>query len=738
MLKGNPHLKTEEFTASLGELPLGDYKICFSATDKEGGEYTDEDTFSVAKFPWEGLSLGKDRVIVPPFRPITVKGDDEIEFLLTGYRCAGLFWDRVYAKGENILSAPVDMKLNGRSFSVKSARLIEKSDDRVVREVVAETDGVALKAVQTYDYDGFCDMTLTFRADRPVEVRSLVLEMPLQERYVSLYNVSTRGNNKRAYAAPEFAIPSGEGVLWSSEQTSPPVDRNLIGAPVTSYVWLGGVERGFCWMIDSVKNMSLERDAGPQRIIRKNGSVRLESDYVNKPVVWTGEKSFRMGFQASPVKPQGEGFASLAVNMYTYIAPSNCTKLAMTGIDVPKMWPLIYPMNTLPGNDDSLIRYMVESRKVDKPDFHRRVREYAEKHRAWFDENTHETPESFRRSMETKWRATGCDYTIDYMNPMIDSCHWPEWEKYKSEWTIFDWYERNEINEYHCNIVPSRIDKLMYDALFSLKLGIKAIYYDCFEQSRDWNYIMNDAVARTEGGSVRNAVNRFFAWREIAKRTATLCYLNGGMAFGRPFTELHATSFQVIPVLSFMSTALMMERGSRGGEFQERYNESYLLTDIVCRQSGAVPRLIVTTVTGDDERKHRELKSLFGLMCAIGVFALQDQGIVNADWFDRAWNIVFDAGWGKPGSEMHWYYDGKPQPVTHNGKRVRVNVCRRGGSALLAFGNFGEAENISFDVSRLGFGKGAEVRDAETGRPVDTKSLNVPRHGYRLVRVEKK
>jgi hypothetical protein len=263
--------------------------------------------------------------------------------------------------------------------------------------------------------------------------------------------------------------------------------------------------------------------------------------------------------------------------------------------------------------------------------------------------------------METKWRATGCDYTIDYMNPMIDSCHWPEWEKYKSEWTIFDWYERNEINEYHCNIVPSRIDKLMYDALFSLKLGIRAIYYDCFEQSRDWNYIMNDAVARTEGGSVRNAVNRFFAWREIAKRTATLCYLNGGMAFGRPFTELHATSFQVIPVLSFMSTALMMERGSRGGEFQERYNESYLLTDIVCRQSGAVPRLIVTTVTGDDERKHRELKSLFGLMCAIGVFALQDQGIVNADWFDRAWNIVFDAGWGKPGSEMHWYYDGKVQ-----------------------------------------------------------------------------
>jgi hypothetical protein len=111
---------------------------------------------------------------------------------------------------------------------------------------------------------------------------------------------------------------------------------------------------------------------------------------------------------------------------------------------------------------------------------------------------------------------------------------------------------------------------------------------------------------------------------------------------------------------------------------------------------------------------------------------------VNADWFDRAWNIVFDAGWGKPGSEMHWYYDGKVQPVTHNGKRVRVNVCRRGGSALLAFGNFGEAENISFDVSGLGFGKGAEVRDAETGRPVDTKSLNVPRHGYRLVRVEKK
>jgi len=735
--KGDPYLKTGEFIESLGELPLGDYRVRFAAVDEKGTKYTDEDTFTVAKFPWQGLELGKDRVIVPPFKPIRVESE-KISFLQTGYKCGGVLWDEVYAKDENILAAPVGFVLNGKRFVVKDAKVLECAADRVVREVTAECDGLALTVLQTYDYDGFCDVRLKFVAGRPVEVKSLVLEMPLKEKYVSLFNTTARANSKRATAAPDFTLPQGEGVVWSCDKTGYAVDQNLLGTYLSAYVWLGGPERGLCWMIDSVRDMSIEKGSGPQRIVRRDGAVVFESDYVNKPTVWTGEKSFRMGFQPSPVKPQGEGYASLAQHMYTYLCPSNATKLAMTGIFAPKMWPLLYPVNSLPGGDDSLLRYMVGSRKLDKPDFHRRVRAYAEKHRAWFEENSHETADSFVRDMEIQWRKTGCDCTLDYMNPTINSCHWPEWEAYKSEWTIFEWYERNEINEYHCNVVPSRIDKLLYDARTTLGFGIKGIYYDCFEQFRDWNFVMDEAAFRLPDGSVRNAVNRFFQWRDLAKRTATLSYLNDGMLFGRPCVEVHATSFQVLPILSFCSTALLMERGSQGGEFQERYNESYLLTDITGRQSGAVPRLIVTTTAGDNARRHRELKSLFGLMCAIGVFALNDQGIVNADWFDKAWNTVFDAGWGKPDSEMHWYYDGKPQPVTYTGKNVRVNVCKRGNAALLAFGNFGDAETVSFDATGLGFGATAVAEDAETGLAVDAARLAVARHGYRLVRIRRK
>lgn len=161
-----------------------------------------------------------------------------------------------------------------------------------------------------------------------------------------------------------------------------------------------------------------------------------------------------------------------------------------------------------------------------------------------------------------------------------------------------------------------------------------------------------------------------------------------------------------------------------------------MLADIIGTQAGCMPSIIVSTAAGDTARQERELKSLMGFMCAYGIFSLQDQGIIYRPWFDKAWNIVFDFGWGRPDVTPHYFYDETPAPVTHTGKDVRLTVARKKDAALLMFGNLGEATTFDIDVSGLGFGK-AKIVDAETGRPVACNGIALARHGYRLLSVSR-
>lgn len=720
----------------LGELPLGDYKVRFRVKDAKGTEYTDEKTFSVAKFPWQGLNLGKERVIVPPFKPLVVKDGREVHALQTGFRFGGILWDGVFAAGEQILAAPVDFKMNGRSFEATGSRFLEISKDRVVREVQARMGDLKLTVTQEYDYDGFCDVRMKFVPEKPVKVDSLVLEMSLKSEIVSLFNETVRGDNKRSYGAPQFSLPKGSGVLWTSDQNNPPKwHLDLYGAYISPYVWMGGPEKGFCWLIDSMKGMSLERGSGGQRIVREGGAVRMESVYVNKPVVWDEAIELRMGFQPSPVKPQEPRYYAFAGNMHAYRCPSNSVPYTLTTGVVPKMWPLLYPNNMYPGNDFSLMDYIMKSKTVNKAEYHKKVKEYAEKHRRWFEDHTHITPESYCDSMAIFWRLTGCEYMVEYMNPWLNTCYWPEWEMYKGEWTRFEWPAENEVNEYRSKDTTERIDKILYDAKFALDHGMNGIYYDCFEQARDVNYVMSTGGSyMKKDGTVQMSLNEMFSWRELVKRTAHLCYLNGGMIYGRPYVEIHSTSFQIVPVMGFATGALCFERGARGGEYQDRFNEGYLLSDVLGRQTGTVPRFIVTTRFGGRDGSLKELRSMFAMLCATGVFALQDHGTAYADWFWKAWNIVYDAGWGRPDAVMSWYYDGKPQPVKHDGRDVRVTTVRRGDSALAMFGNLGDAVDLKFDVSGFGFGPSCRLYDAETGEELPKGEMRIDRRGYRLIR----
>ena len=734
---GTPYLKGGLVDTNLAGLAHGRYIARFTARGADGMTYADERTFEYGSFPWQNANLGRERVIVPPFRPIRMHGD-AIDFLQTGYRFGdGVFWRQVTADGEDIMAGPVDLRLNGEKFVVTAVRTLEAADDRVVRAVDAVCGDIRLEMRQTYDYDGFCLAELSFVPSRPVEVRNLAVEMPLKNGLAKLFNACIRSSDVRSKAAPDFTLKEGEGVVWSSMDDVGKWSIDNFGAKIQPYVWWGDAKRGFSWLMDSATHTSLAADRPAERIVRGGGAATLVAEYVNKPVVWKEPKTFKMGFQPSPVKPRNWTYFATAGKMWRYACPSNAIGLATQNGAVAEfmLHPMSSPVNTYPGGDRSLLHWVMASKKADKQAYLRELDRYVERNAAWFEEKGIFPAEEFKRRSAHCWFRMGLKHHTYYMDPRVVSCFWPEWETYKSEWSSYPWPVENFCHEYQGKPSPSRIDKLLYDARTALDDGYEGIYYDCFGCVREFNWVPNPERnrERPDGGAVLS-LNDLLDWRELVRRTAVMCWTKGVTVAGTPYVEVHNTDCYVVPCLSFATVNLAWERGGSGGEYQDRFPESYMLADTVGVQAGTTPRLIVSTKYGDGERRMRELRTLMSVMCAYGIFSLDDADTAYAPWFAKAWNTVFDFGWGRPDVKPHWFYDGRPQPVKHDGADVRLTVAERADEALLMFGNLGEAATVAFDVSGLGFGDAA-ICDAETGEPLPKPEISITRRGYALVKV---
>ena len=724
---------------TLPDLPNDDYEIVFESEDKSGGKYVHVRTFQVASFPWQGNAIGKDRVIIPPFSPIKVENGSRISFLQTGYNCRGVLWDEIRGKDENILAAPATLKLNGEEFAVTGTRIVESSPDRVVREVTAECGGVKLVVTQDYDYDGFCWVTLAFSAPQSVKVESLRLEVPIKDRIVRFVDHLKRGD-VRSGPAPDISVPQGTGVVWDSHTVGPNEmgkwTRDHFPAKIHPYLYLGGAFKGLAWLIDSVRDLSVSFDRSPQRLVRDGDVLTYEFDIVSVPTVWKGEKRVEMGFQPTPVKPRDPAHGKFAENLYNYDCPSNAVNYICFSETV--MTPMISDhSNVYPNDDRSLINYIRAQRRPDKPAYSKVIADYIERNRDWLESSHVTTPEAYADFVWLGYRYMWGGLRVRYFDPMIVTCFWPEWEMYKGEWYPEEWTRENYYNEYMCNLCPSRIDKLMYECEVALRNWADGLYYDCFYGFSSACFPQGDAYLR-DNGTIQWSLSTIRYWREIMKRSAVLCYKMGKTYNGRPVVELHDTEGANVMIESWCMTGLSNERSGDGGVWPVRFPESFTLTTVIGANTGKGDHFIVRTTAGDTARKNRELISLVAYMCAYGVFALEDQGVIGGnERFFKAWNIPFDFGWGNPDVEQfHYWNEEKAMPVSHTGKNVRLTVGKKKGAALLMFGNLGEAdEEISFDVSGLGFGPSVRFVDAETRAPLREPRIRVPGYEYRMIEV---
>ncbi|MBO4512392.1 MAG: hypothetical protein J5746_06470 [Victivallales bacterium] len=748
---GRPVEDFEEETY-LPNLPLGKYFVTMTSTDAQDRQYTQTRTFEIAKFPWQGNNIGCDRVIIPPFKPLEVKGGNEVHALMTGYRIGGELWDRIYAqdflssKKENILAAPIRFLLNGKPFGNSKCKLVSSEKDKVVYQTEASTEDATMTITQEYDFDGFCKADIKITPKRIIRVDDFRLEIPLRNDIVKYY-ASTGHAGARSGDAPDLSIPQGEGELDLKGI------KFVKGAPAM-YFWLGGIYKGFCLINDLPQHFNLQQDKGNVTVTRKGDTVTLNYIIVNESTFWQEPLSYTFGFEPTPVKPQAEGLRTIGEYMWNYPSPKGGVWATMR-IHGSYVNNMIFPPGQLINNDDSYLDFVFAHRGKVIPDKERL---------AFADDFMARNGEWIRKNMPTvslapllntlrNKRHIGVDKFIMYNDPLLYSCLWPEAEMYKAEWLPWDYPADDAINEYACTHNKSYMDKLLWYMREKARRGFDGMNFDCFPLGGGTNTTVNGGYRFTEGKvpNLSNSnmlqiaspgikpANSLFKWRELTRRTAIMMYKEGKTYMGYPWVELHTTNTQCVPVSAFCSTTITWERSSRGNEYQKRFPEGFIMAETAGTQSGTIPRCIISTHKTPKHDPHYLVETLLGHCFSYGLLNHTDQGLTANDKNYKLFNeYVFDFGYGRPGNKTILFFSQEKQPVTCSQPGIKTSqVIRPDNKALILIGNSQDKPvKASFDVSGLKYGK-CRFTDVRSGKEIDKPELDIPKYSYGMLLIEK-
>lgn len=375
--------------------------------------------------------------------------------------------------------------------------------------------------------------------------------MPLKNDVVKLYD----GLNKsgaRSGNAPDLTIPAGEGPLALKGIQEFP-------GRVQYYLWLGGIYKGFCWMMDGNRDCSLEESKLAWDLIRSGDALTFRQFLVNKPVEWDKPMEWVVGFEPTPVKPRNENYLVLSSWMYDYPVAKGSDHGNMVW-DSGYTQSFEYPQDSLVKMDDSWAKYLFSTRGKELPSEKERsekAKEYLARNKAVLDRDFPliDQAQLYKKMLDK--RAFGMKkYYLHYQLPTLYTCIWPEAEMYKAEWLPWDYPVDDATNEYVTNQTSEHADFMLYTMREQVRRGYDGMNFDTFPLGGGFNTVTGNAV-RTKPGSVPFITNAnmlrtanwgivtgrmLFGWRELVKRTATMLYMEKKLPYGTPWAEVHSTN----------------------------------------------------------------------------------------------------------------------------------------------------------------------------------------------------
>jgi hypothetical protein len=709
----------------VGDLADGSYKLVVTL---DGWKEPFERSFKRIHFPWEGNKLGITDEVVPPFTPVSVKGNT-VSVVFRGYVLDGLgLWKSVKASGnvsaggpKELLAAPMVLRVNDGESLAGTGEFTRKEATEAVYEGRAQHSSVTVKTRCITEVDGCTRVELSLLpGTKDEELRALWLEVPLVDELMPLWHVSTTALRIN----PAGATPRGEGVVWDSRDFP---DGNWYGN-FKCYLWLGAEERGFCWFADNdagwvlnVDEKDPARSVPCQQLIRKDGVLTLRVNLVQKPVKLVEPRNIVFGIMASPAKPMRADWRQTEFHFPSVFNMGYAT-------------PATYCAKSPWGNDFAIADWCY-ARRTGKEG------PSQEEMEAWKERN-------FPKDMDPEFRDGAIKLAVNsflgafrpgqkYYKMYFDEFHTtaqthPESHVFQSEWSG-EWYrpllERPTKQDHKMwgigvsGIVASHRDFACWYGAEWVKRGI-GLYFDNAFPSRAYD-TLTTAAYKLAGERVQPSAG-MWARREYLKRIWVI-HRQFAPPDALPAMMIHMTNTHIIPYMVWNDENLDLEWKFGPEPQQSKFHHEFLRAESLGRQSGNVPYVIDKVMDARTaEENHIAHRTKFGAMMVHEIRWWGWGEDVEADLI----RIVKDFGYGLDDCQVFNYWD-DGFPVKASDAEAKSLLLKRNGELLLVVctWNPNPAEvKFAFDAAALGM-KPATAEDAERASclPVWTKRVEEAR-----------
>ncbi|MBR2441140.1 MAG: hypothetical protein IKB25_13155 [Lentisphaeria bacterium] len=705
------------------EVPLnlsrkGNYFIVAEVKNKDGKVNTYKEKFEFEKFEWEHNKLGRDRVVLPPYKPLQYN-NNKIKTLLAEYTLNNGFLSAVKSgKAEKLLAAPVKLSVNGKVPAQKSFKWIEKSADLGVSVSELAVDKVKLTVRNEFEFDNFIKTTLTVDPGNGFDFKSMTLDIPLNGEFAKQIH-STCNAMKYNFA---HTLPVKEGEIWNSAM-------GKLHASVANnfrpYIWLGKLGEGLAFFAESDKDWSRDPRKYMAQIIRKNGVVTLRINFIDKPVVRKAPFKLVFGFQATPTRllpNSARQFSGRGTG------PNTVTTSVLAG----GMCWASYRYDFFPINHDYSFLTALKNEKNKKGDKEwqkKFVKDYMAKncktvatdHLASFE----------RHMMRGFMYANMSSYLVPYINARATMLKWPEYRVFMDEWFCSEFRANNE-DDYNNSPVESYQDYVLYCNKKIIDAGLDGIYYD---NIRDWNNPnpVTGPAYELPSGKVQPYFD-IFDMRNLIKRTAVLLYKEGKTFFdGRPIFYLHMTNTNLIPFMSLGGVTLDCEANYGSTDFQERFTEDWLQISAIGIQTGSIPEVLIQ-ISGD--KKDWTTRTFLATVLAYDINSIMNAGGLTSTYYKVVYKLK---RYGLGTDKVKVYPCYAPSGKIKTSADVRITeYAHADGSKVLCVSSFGYAGKVKLEIS----GKYSKAEDFENGKAMTLTNgknieFNLKKHDFKLIKVSR-
>jgi hypothetical protein len=289
-------------TAGIGlrHAPAGAYRLDARVMDSEGRTvYATSGRFTKPeKPPWQDSKIGISDAVIPPWTPVTVKGD-VVSCWGRDYVFSGSFLpSQVSTQGESLLAAPVTLSavIGGRPvrWGRGSVSVKDRKPGWVRLESRVPGDAARIDGTAVVEFDGFSRYDFRVTAKGAPLVESLTLEIPFTKAAAALMAAQRtdsymQGTYPYWRGAPNGLVPAAGA-----------------SGPFTPFIWLGNNRVGMAWFMESPQGWS---NADESRVIEINSTpdvVVLRLKIIDQPLRLAEPLYLSFGLQATPLRPLGE------------------------------------------------------------------------------------------------------------------------------------------------------------------------------------------------------------------------------------------------------------------------------------------------------------------------------------------------------------------------------------------------------------------------------------------------